>query len=436
MPDISNNIGSRESLIAELDEFIAIHQAQSNCFAMLLIKIRDFRRFNLMRGYQEADLVLNAMVNCLAEVTRSQDYIARVGNAEFALLLPSVLNEGHASLAAIKILEKLKEPLVVGQEKLHIHVEIGISLFPKHAANSQELFQKTEMALSDAASSQQAYSIYSDGDNEITRFDWDIEADLQQAIEKEQFDLFLQPQVYLNNGQLFGAEALIRWKNGSKGYIRPDLFIPVAERSGQIFEITRWTLNRALWLRKTWPKEMESLNLAVNISTKMLSQPDFTEIVCSAIKIYAIEYDQLTLEITESALVEDMSSSFGTLDELKSLGVNISIDDFGTGYSSMAYFKSLPANELKIDQTFIQYMLKNSMDQHIVKTIIQMAKGFDLTVVAEGIEDRETFAMLRDLECDIAQGYHLAKPMPGPSFIEWVECYTAEMKLEGKYIQG
>ncbi len=431
MPELPDNIGSRESLITELDGFITNHKAQSKCFALLLINIKNFRRFNVTYGYRVADSVLSAFAACLSDLTRSQDYVARVGNAEFALLLPAVLNEGHASLAAIKIIEKLKEPLRVEEDEFQIRADIGIALYPQHADDSQKLFSNTELALNDANNSPESYAIYSDEDNTITTFDWDIEADLQNAIEKDQFELFFQPQVYLSSGQLFGAEALIRWKNGSKGFIRPDLFIPVAEKSGQINEITKWTLNAALWFRKSWPKEMDSLNIAVNISTNMLSDPDFADMVRGAISIYAVEYEQLTLEITESALVEDMSSSFDTLNELKALGINISIDDFGTGYSSMAYFKNIPANELKIDQTFIRYMLENSMDQHIVQTIIQMAKGFDLTVVAEGIEDQKTFDMLCDLECNIAQGYHLAKPMPGDSFIEWIDYYTANRQTAG-----
>ncbi|MBT8436870.1 MAG: bifunctional diguanylate cyclase/phosphodiesterase [Gammaproteobacteria bacterium] len=426
MSEFSNNIGNRESLIKELDTFIANHKAKSECFAMLLINIKDFRRFNMKHGFRIADLVLDLFATNLADLIRAQDYVARVGNAEFALLLPAMLNDGHASLAAIKIIEELKKPLIVGEDSFQIRVDIGIALYPQHAGDGENLFNRTESALSDARTSPESYAIFAAEDDTVTRFDWDIEADLQKAIEKNQFELFFQPQVYLSNGQLFGAEALIRWKNGSKGFIRPDLFIPVAEKSGQIYEITRWTLNAALWFRKSWPKELESLNVAVNISTKMLSDPDFADTVRGAVNIYAIEPEQLTLEITESALVEDMSSSFSTLNDLRSLGINISIDDFGTGYSSMAYFKNIPANELKIDQTFIRYMLENSMDQHIVQTIIQMAKGFDLTVVAEGIEDQKTFDMLCEQECDIAQGYHLAKPMPSDAFMEWIEYYTAK----------
>jgi len=432
MPEFSDNIGNRESLITELDAFIVNHKAQSKCFALLLINIKNFRRFNVKHGYRAADLVLNAFAACLAGLTRPQDYVARVGNAEFALLLPAILNEGHAGLAAVKINERLKEPLIVGEDSFQISADVGVALYPQHARDSENLYIKTELALSDAGNSPQSYAIYSDEENADTTFDWEIEADLQNAIEKDQFELFFQPQIYLSDGQLFGAEALIRWENGNKGFIRPDLFIPVAEKSGQIYEITKWTLNAALWFRKSWPKGMDSLSVAVNISTKMLNEPNFADMVSAAVSIYGVEHKHLTLEITESALVEDMTSSFSTLDELRSLGINISIDDFGTGFSSMEYFKRIPANELKIDKTFIQYMLENPMDQHIVQTIIQMAKGFDLTVVGEGIQDQKTFDRLCDLKCDIAQGYHLAKPMPGDSFMEWIDYSTAKRQNMGR----
>ena len=237
MPEFSDNIGNRESLITELDGFIKNHKAQSKCFALLLINIKNFRRFNVKYGYRVADLVLGEFAACLADLTRVQDYVARVGNAEFALLLPAVLNEGHASLAAIKTIEKLKEPLMVGEDEFQIRADIGIAIYPQHADDSQKLFGNAELALNDAGNCPESYAIYSGEVNTITTFDWDIEADLQKAIEKDQFELFFQPQVYLSNGQLYGAEALIRWKNGSKGFIRPDLFIPVAEKSGQINEI-------------------------------------------------------------------------------------------------------------------------------------------------------------------------------------------------------
>jgi diguanylate cyclase (GGDEF)-like protein len=420
------SIGNRESLIIKLEECIISHKDQSKRFALLLININHFRRFNINQGYQIADTLLTAFSSRLAELSRDQDYIARIGNSEFAMILPEVHNEGHASLAAIKLIGSLNEPFNLDNVKIRATADIGIVVFPDHAEDIKNLFRNAELALSDARESNQSFAVYSSQPKTPDANYWNLESELQDAIDKDQFELYFQPQVSLDSREIFGAEALIRWKNGDKGFIRPDIFIPVAEQSGQIYEITEWTINSALWLITSWPQTAKPLKVAVNISTKMLKEPGFVEFVTSAVRIHSVEYDRLTLEITESALVEDMSASFNVLDEFKSLGINISIDDFGTGYSSMAYFKNIPANELKIDQSFISYMLENQMDQHIVKTVIQMAKGFDLTVVAEGIEDQETFDALNRLGCDIAQGYHLAKPMPQEEFLTWLNNYSVE----------
>ena len=421
-----DSVGNRASFFIKLQEYIGLHKAQSKSFALLLININHFRRINITHGYQIADTLLTAISTRLTELSRDQDYIARIGNSEFAMVLPEILNEGHASLAAIKLTGCLKEPFHLDDGTLHIRADIGVVLFPDHAVGIEGLLRKSEIALSDARKNNQSYAIYSDETKTIEANDWDIESALQDAIDTDQFELYFQPQIFLDSGEIYGAEALIRWENGDKGFIRPDIFIPIAEHSGKIYEITQWTINATLWLIKNWPERIKPLKVAVNISTKMLSEPGFVEFVISAVKIHGAEFDRLTLEITESALVEDISTSFSVLDELKSLGINISIDDFGTGYSSMAYFKNIPANELKIDQSFIRYMLESQMDQHIVKTIIQMAKGFDLLVVAEGIEDKETFDELNRLGCDIAQGYHLAKPMPQESFLKWLDNYLIE----------
>ena len=175
-----------------------------------------------------------------------------------------------------------------------------------------------------------------------------------------------------------------------------------------------------------WPKTWTPLKVAVNVSAVVLKDVAFVSSVKSALSIWGVSSEQLILEITESALMEDTTSSIITLEELKSLGVGISIDDFGTGYSSMAYFKNIPANEIKIDQSFVFYMLKNEMDQHVVNTIIELAHGFSLKVVAEGVEDVDTYNALKELGCDIAQGFYLAKPMPQTEFIKWVEDYKIQ----------
>ena len=412
----------RDALQDQLNELIAEHRNTQKQFAVLLININHFRQFNIIHGYASGDRLLSAFQLRLQDLAREQDQIWRIANSDFVMLLPEILNAGHTTLAAIKILGSLQGPFQLEDRSVNISASIGIALFPEHADDAQVLMLRAETALVEAYNDIQSYAIYSAAKpDRVTR--WDIESDLQQAIDRSDFELYFQPQVHLQSGKLFGAEALIRWQNGDQGFVRPDIFIPIAEQSGQIYEITKWTINAAMWLTKDWPRLPEPIKVAVNLSTKMLSEPGLVETVQQALSIHGIPNGQLTLEITESALVEDYAASLQALDDLNALGVNISIDDFGTGYSSMAYFKNIPANELKIDRSFVRYMLENRMDQHIVKTLIKMAQGFGLAVVAEGIEDAETYQALHDLGCDIAQGYHLAKPMPQQDFIDWIKAY-------------
>ncbi len=418
-------VAERESLFADLQHLIEQHQENTKKLAVILININHFRQINLAYGYQVGDRLLDEFSSRLSELCRKQDYIARMGNSEFLLVLPEILNEGHATLAANKLSGILSKPFEFGEKRQKITANMGIALYPDHATDLVRLIQCAESALLKARSSIQLFSIYSGQDESENISTWDIEVELQNAQDRDEFEMYFQPQINLKTGELFGAEALIRWNNRNKGFIRPDIFIPIAEQDGQIHQITWWTINAALRLIKDWPDTSVPLKVAVNLSAKVLPDPNLVDSVRSALNIWGTEQGRLTLEITESALMQDMSTSFITLDELRSLGVNISIDDFGTGYSSMAYFKYIPASELKIDQSFIRYMLENSMDQHIVKTVIEMAHGFDIDVVAEGIENAETLEALKLLDCDIAQGYHVAKPMPQEAFIEWIKQFNS-----------
>lgn len=423
MNDIRAYVADRDTLFHELNKFIDSHQVSGKKLAVLLIKIDHFRRINMIHGYPVGDELLEEFSARLQNSSRDKDFLARMGNAEFIMILPEIINEGHSVLAANKLLGSIEEPIVIENKKLKINAHIGISIYPDQAEDINSLITKAETALIAARTTNHCFSIYTDDTKEDDFNLWDIQTYLDSALENDEFELYFQPQVNMQTGLVFGAEALIRWNNKERGFIRPDIFIPVAERTDQIHAITWWTINTAARLIKEWPKTWTPLKIAINISTKVLKDTEFVESVRSSLNIWDTAYEQLTLEITESALMDDMTTSFITLEELKTLGLNISIDDFGTGYSSMAYFKYIPANELKIDQSFVSYMLNNPMDMHIVKTVIEMAHGFDFKVVAEGIENKETFDELKSLGCDIAQGYYLARPMPQKKFIEWLNNY-------------
>ncbi len=428
---LPGSVGDRQQLFQKLEEMTVVPEASGGQapFALILIKLDHFRRYNLTKGYQAADKLLSIFTQSLQSILRPQDYLARVGNAEFVLLLAGISNEGFANLAATKLFDCLKDSQESGLQNVYMQAHAGVTLFPEHATGVVELMKRAETALDIARHQLEPFAIYQDDDKASEGIDWGIQNDLNHAIELDQFELYFQPQISLKDGKLYGAEALLRWKNEEKGFVRPDVFIPIAEKTGQIVEITEWTLNSALWFLEEWCRQSSPIKVAVNISTKMLSEPDFGDIVRNSIALYGVDPQFLTLEITESALLEDMSSSVAILEDLRQLGVNVSIDDFGTGYSSLAYFKGLPANELKIDRSFIQYMLENQMDQHIVKTVIQLAHGFDLEVVAEGVEDEQSNEFLKQIGCDISQGYFIAKPMPTDDFLAWVSSNYKDFEL-------
>lgn len=426
MNDHQIHFSNRSVLFEDLKHFLDKHREMGEKLAIMLVNIDHFRRLNTVFGYEVGDELLEAFEDRLDQMSRDKDYIIRMGNSEFLLVLPQMMNSGHASLAAHKILNGLSEPFYLNETEHKISVHIGVAIFPDHADNVSALVQKTEIALMSARNSASTFAIYSEDNKQLDINAWDIEGDLDAALENDEFELNYQPQVSIQTGIVFGAEALIRWKSEDRGYIRPDIFIKLAEQSGQIEAITWWVLNRALREVVEWPKAWKPLKVAVNISAVVLKDISFVDSVKSALNIWGVSSEQLVLEITESALMEDTTSSFITLEELKALGVGISIDDFGTGYSSMAYFKNIPANELKIDQSFIFYMLKNEMDQHVVNTVIELAHGFNLRVVAEGIEDQDTFESLKNLGCDVGQGFHIAKPMPQKELINWLQNYEIE----------
>ena len=413
-------IANREQLCSKLKHYIDQHKKSGKKMALLLIKVDNFRRLNTVFGYHTGDAFLNTFSDRLIGITRSKDVVARVGNSEFIMLLPEIFNVGHAELAVHKIQSIMEEPFEMEGNRHKINIHIGISIYPEHDDEFESLMQKAEVAMMASRNSVAPYVLYSEENKEESINAWDIEGELEVALENDDLELYYQPQVCMQSGMVFGAEALIRWNHNQRGFIRPDIFILVAEKSGQIHAITRWCLNTALRQIKEWPVISKPLCLSVNISALVLNDLSFVESVKSAINLWGVPAEQLTLEITESALVDDVNTSFVTLNELRDLGVGISIDDFGTGYSSLAYLKNIPANELKVDQSFVFYMLENTMDQHIVNTVIEMGHGFNLKVVAEGIENAQTFEALKALGCDIGQGYHIAHPMPLERFIHWL----------------
>ena len=423
-----SSIVQRESLFTILNEAIEQTQSQATEFALLLLKIDQFRKLNLNHGFDAGDRLIEDVFQLLANIARPQDMVLRYGGSEFLLLLRNLQGGGHADLAAIRVLTEFEDSFRINDQQVMVNAHIGGAIFPFHGRDPATLCSNLEHALLESRKTAEHYYIHANNLSIDRKLQWDINSELKRALEKDQLELHFQPQVDLRSGRVTGTEALLRWKHPVRGYIPPGNFIEIAEQSGLIHEITLWTIHTALWFIKEWPENLDRFRVSVNLSARAFEQDGLAESIHNTTEIFDTRYDQLTLEVTESAIVKDMDSAINILDDLKAMGVNISIDDFGTGYSSFSYFKRIPASELKIDRSFVSSILHDDIDLHIVESIIKLAHGFGLMVVAEGVEDRKTYQMLSNMGCDKAQGFYVSKPLPPKAFISWLYQYNEAIK--------
>ncbi len=390
---------------------------------LLIVDIDRFHRINNIFGYRIGDLILQKFAKLLKSVTRQQDYVARIGDNRFALILIDIRSAGHAELAAHKILRLLQVPFSVDEDKIYVDCTIAISLCPTHASNYLYLMKECESVLHETKQSNKKIGESRTPEEEELSDTWDIEVELDDALEKDQFLIHYQPKISLHSGNIVGAEALLRWNHPTRGYVSPGYFIPIAERMGNIKSITNWILNTVLRQSSEWTDKWGVLSVSVNIPPELILSPDIKDHISNALNLWGNKNITLTLEIIERSLVLEPERSFIILRELQEMGVSISIDDFGTGYSSLSYFEQLPVNELKIDQSFITNVVENTFNQNIVKLIVDLAHACNMKVVAEGVENIGALQYLKKINCDIAQGYYIAKPMPLERMTEWIGKY-------------
>lgn len=423
MRDPITGLFNRQQFLHILESEINEGNEHQIPIGLIVIDIRDFKRFNRLFGYAAGDLVLQAVAKILEQVKRRQDQIARIGDNQFALILSGVMNSGHAQLAAFKLQRLLDIPIQLEREQVRCSAHIGVALCPDHATGPDVLLQEAEKALAQARYSEHRVRVAERREEEDISEDWDIELELVDSIRKSQLRVYFQPKISLTTYKPIGAEALVRWDSPSRGLLAPMMFIPVAESIGFIKPLTEWMLNSALRLSGQWTKRWGELEVSVNIPTRILEQADFADIVLSARELWQPENVTLYLEVLEQSFVGDVKYTTSKLKSLRAEGIKVSIDDFGTGYSSLAYFRDIPADQLKIDRSFVFGLLKDKASENVVDLIINLAHRFDLSVVAEGVEDRDTLAALADMQCDAVQGYVFARPMPAEEFQDWLSSY-------------
>lgn len=419
-PDPKTGLAQRDAFFGHLHREVARSNDHGGKIALLIVDIDEFAQINAGHGYAVGDEVLRHVARQLRALARKHDFVARIGDNRFALLLSAVINHGHVALAGQKLQRLLDVPFEHDEVRMRIAVSVGAAVCPEHASHGEFLLRRAEIALATARQQDESFCL---ARAESGRLDlseqWQLEMALDSALERDELRLEYQPQLRLSDRRVVGAEALMRWHSPQHGVIDPQVFIPLAERGGQIRNITLWALNTALRQARGWPRSDSRFTVSVNLPSQMAARRDLPELVDNALRLWGCPQVRLCLEITERSLMDQTHSS-RILQRIRELGVDISIDDFGTGYSCLAYFKNIPADELKIDQSFVRGMASDTANREITSVIIDLAHRFHLRVVGEGIEDRETLELLRARQCDLGQGFLFGKAMPADVFTDWL----------------
>ena len=429
MHDTLTGLPNRVLLQDRLQQAIFISQRDSSSLALLMIDLDRFKEINDTLGHHIGDLVLREVGIRMSGLIRKSDTIARLGGDEFAAVLPSVDVE-HAMQTAGKLLKALEKPLLIQGHSLFVEASIGMVFFPDHGDDVGTLLQRADVAMYVSKNTQCGLSIYSPDHDKNSLKHLVLTGELRCAIEKEDLMLYYQPKINCKSYCITGVEVLSRWYHAIHGFIPPDEFIPLAENTGLIKPLTLWVLNTALRQYVEWRREGIDIKIimSVNLSTRNLQDPQFSNDVEKLLKKWDIEPACLEFEITESTVMANPESALKILKKLNAIGVRLSIDDFGTGYSSLAHLKKLPVDEIKIDRSFIVNMTTDESDAMIVRSTIDLAHNLGLSVTAEGVECQEVWESLEGLGCDEAQGHYMCHPISAEEFISWLK----DTKWKGK----
>ena len=382
--------------------------------ALMYLDLDRFKMINDSLGHPVGDVLLQDVVARLKTCVREADTISRQGGDEFIILLGDVRDGDAVSRVADKIHQRMAEPFEVKGHLLSTSFSIGVALYPDDGDDFDLLLQKADTAMYHAKESgRNAHRFFTELMNEKAVERLLLESRLRQALEKQEFVLYYQPQLDLRSGAIVGVEALIRWLCPEGELISPGRFIPAAEDSGLIVPIGNWVLGEACRQAREWQREgLAPFVIAVNLSAAQFRRHDLINNVINALVLSDLDSQWLELELTESIMIRDADATLDTVRRLKALGVKLSVDDFGTGYSSLAYLKRFSVDKLKVDQSFVRDLATDPEDAAIVRAIIQMAHSLKLKTIAEGVENEEQGKLLRDYQCDEVQGYWLARPMP------------------------
>ncbi len=424
--DALTGIGNRALFQLRLEGAFQQSRRDNKAVGLILMDIDHFKDINDSLGHDIGDHLLIKVAEELQKACRESDTVVRLGGDEFAIIATNIDKKRDSAILGNKILSIFEQPLQIQTHQIKTGTSIGLAFYPDDAESADELLRKADMALYEAKRHGRANFKFFDTAIEIAaRNKANMQADLQIAIDQNQFALHYQPIIDIAKNSVIGVECLLRWEHPEQGNITPDKFIPIAEESRLIVGIGAWVLRAACEQQVAWEnKRLPSINMAVNLSAVQFNERDLLEQVEQVMLDTGIRENQLTLEITESTLMETEGDLIAKLHALKSLGLKLAIDDFGTGYSSLAYLKRFPIHHLKIDREFVKDLPHDSHDIAIARSIIKMAHELQIDVVAEGIENQAQLNFLKEAECNYGQGYHFGKPMPAKEFEDWLTRYS------------
>ena len=374
--------------------------------AMLLIDLDRFKEVNDTLGHDSGDALLVEVAERLGGALRRGDTLARLGGDEFAVLVAGAPDREAVVELAARLQDALRRPFALRGVAVELEASIGVALYPEHGTSIGRLLQRADVAMYDAKRGRRGVATYSAERDPYSADRLGLLAELRSAIERDELVLHYQPKVSLQTGELTGVEALVRWQHPTRGLLYPDAFIPVAERTGAVADLTRWVVDRAL--AECRPLE---LPVAVNLAAANIVDVTLPAAIGAALERHDMPAERLVCEISEHTVMADPVRASDVLEGLRALGVGLSLDDFGTGHSSLTYLKRLPLDEVKIDRSFVAGMAEDENDAVIVRSTIDLARNLGLRVVAEGVETAEIMDTLAELRCDVAQGYFISRPM-------------------------
>lgn len=417
--DILTNLPNRVHFKDKLNSAIESSKRENKKFAIFFIDLDNFKTVNDTLGHHMGDLLLQQATKRIKHELRNSDTLARLGGDEFTLLLENIEDFKYSSYIAIRVIKALCEKFILNDKEVFISASIGICFYPENGETSEELMKNADTAM---------YIAKSNGKNSFEYFNLemnrkalerlDLENSLRQAIEKDEISVYYQPKVDIKNGEIIGAEALMRWNNSKLGFVSPDIFIPIAEENGTMKELSQYLIELVCKdIKNLNSLNIDSLKISINISNYQFKSKNFHNEIIELISEYGISPKDIDIELTERIVMNNLKEAQNKIENLKKAGFTISIDDFGTGQSSLSYLKKFNIDCLKIDKSFV-FDITEEQGRDIVIAIISIAKALNMNVTAEGVESIEHLNILKDNGCNDYQGYHFSKPLPFEQFVE------------------